>query len=686
MKMIMKKSVIKAIVGVLLFNLVFSQIVFAGSVPPLPPQAPAVPENIIDPPVAPLPPNTPNIVHPVLGGGQNQNSNQAGGSGNSPMDPGITEGNQTEIPTTIQMPDGQIITVRPDQNGLESSGSNTLNSITGNNINKDEVGGSKTTIKNDNDANTQNQIVANSNSGNNKSSYNTGDGNVITGDSNLILSLLNLANTNFVALPGGGILFFFKNILTNLIGNFLIDPTSGETYNMEGARVDAENKDTGAGSNNNTSVSADNSLNIINDNDGKVNNNLNLISNTGNNDASKNTGDGSVTTGDSNVSLNLFNFLNSNFIVSGQGILGILNIFGNWMGNLLLPKTLVTSDNTNEGTGNITVKNENTGANSVNNANANLGSSTEIENNNDANTDNKIIVSSNTGNNDASKNTGDGSVSTGISNIQVTLKNLMNQNIFGDTIIYIMVNVLGKWTGMNLISLGGTYSTDPSKSGDITVENTNTGADSINNAGVSLTDSTKIENNNDANLTNNININSNTGNNDASKNTGNGSVTTGDSGVIANILNFMNFNVVAKNFVFFVVNVFGDWTGNIQIDNGSGEAVVTTTGGTNQGSQNQVTTFIHTTGKVINQTITGVFTGETFEVTVDNKPAVDAKTVVLGSSTPAVTENNNPTTKSGLWGYILSNLRNIFIALFLVYISVIVVYYNRKRKNNRIGG
>jgi hypothetical protein len=63
---------------------------------------------------------------------------------------------------------------------------------------------------------------------------------------------------------------------------------------------------------------------------------------------------------------------------------------------------------------------------------------------------------------------------------------------------------------------------------------------------------------------NNVNLSANTGGNRASYNTGgDSSITTGDANIIANIVNFVNNNIVGGGNLFVnIVNVFGSWIGD----------------------------------------------------------------------------------------------------------------------------
>ena len=72
--------------------------------------------------------------------------------------------------------------------------------------------------------------------------------------------------------------------------------------------------------------------------------------------------------------------------------------------------------------------------------------------------------------------------------------------------------------------------------------NSNTGAGSDNDAEVNISNNVTINQSNNANINNNIYVNANTGGNSASKNTGDGSVNTGDINGSISITNDVNGN------------------------------------------------------------------------------------------------------------------------------------------------
>jgi hypothetical protein len=253
-----------------------------------------------------------------------------------------------------------------------------------------------------------------------------------------------------------------------------LDPATGESYDLNGSRVDGPVN----------ALSADAVNNLIVNNNAGLNNDVTVKANTGNNSANFNSGDGSINTGDANISLNVLNFVNSNFLATDGGLLAVVNVFGDWLGNLLLPKNLV-------GNGSTVV----TG-------------STEVDNN--ANIVNNLDLNANTGNNETSFNSENAAITTGDASAKINLSNIANKTLIGDVVYLAFVNVLGNWDGQDLTK-------------------TNLGS-ALSSAGNFVSDSY-------AKINNNFHLFVNTGGNTASYNSGNGNITTGDANISANLVN-----------------------------------------------------------------------------------------------------------------------------------------------------
>ena len=102
------------------------------------------------------------------------------------------------------------------------------------------------------------------------------------------------------------------------------------------------------------------------------------------------------------------------------------------------------------------------------------------------------------------------------------------------------------------------------ENGEITAINSANGSGSANNASVNQSNNNTIVQTNNANIVNNVNLSANTGGNTASNNTGgDSSIKTGDAKIVANIVNFVNNNIIGNGRLFVtVVNVFGSWMGD----------------------------------------------------------------------------------------------------------------------------
>jgi hypothetical protein len=425
----------------------------------------------------------------------------------------------------------------------------------------------------DNDADLNNLVMFDADTGDNSASLNTGNGTIDTGDADIILTAINAANNVNVG-------YEVFNVFDDQTGDIVINFDDIAGTSLFGSTFGSSNDTTGADSDNSAATSVDNSNTILIDNDGNIVNNYVLDANTGDNTTDKNTGDGSITTGDANVALNLINFLNNVFLGGGgELLLGVVNIFGTLDGDIVLTGL--------DGPGGVpynpylSSSNSATGADSDNDASVSSTNDADITLANSADILNNITLDANTGDNDTDKNTGSGQISTGNTNANLNLANIANNTGIGDggTIWMVLVNNLGNWSGQlfDTDSSSGAYSPfftfTIGADGSLSASNQNTGAGSTNDASTSVENDTDIAVTNNAVVTNNVMIDANTGNNSASKNTGSGTISTGDASIAANIVNMVNNVFLSGRFALTIVNVFGNFLGDIRQDTGAIGAV-----------------------------------------------------------------------------------------------------------------
>jgi hypothetical protein len=144
-------------------------------------------------------------------------------------------------------------------------------------------------------------------------------------------------------------------------------------------------------------------------------------------------------------------------------------------------------------------------------------------------------------------------------------------NLVGGNYWLVLVNEAGNWLGKIVggpegsnIAGSETMQFIVNDAGEIAVVNSGNGTGSENTGSVAQTNNTNITQTNDAKIVNNVNLAANTGRNSASQNTGGDTkVQTGDATIVANIVNFVNNNIVGDGKLFVtVVNVFGSWIGD----------------------------------------------------------------------------------------------------------------------------
>lgn len=464
--------------------------------------------------------------------------------------------------------------------GSNNSGSATINSVDG--------------ITQTNGANVVSNLTGDSTTGTNISNDNVGNTTINTGDANTTGTILTGVNTNV-----SGIIVSEFNIIDDHIGDFILDFAAGCIMGCDLGSLLSSNTGNGTDSTNTAATNSDSSTTITQTNDATVEANLDLSANTGDNSTSRNTGgNNSITTGDANVVAGIMNFVNNN--IAGNVIVGIVNIFGDLIGDIILPMGALSCSGCQSP--DISAKNSGNGEGSDNNTNVNNTNTYSANQFNDANIDNNIVIDGITGSNETSGNTGGGSsIQTGGVTIEANVLNIANTNINGGSWWLVIVNEAGRWVGRIIGNpdgsfMGGSQGTEfvIDENGEITAINSGNGADSINNANTSSNTDTTINQTNTADIVNNVNLSANTGGNTASSNTGGGSsIQTGDAKIIANIVNFVNNNIIGDGrLVVTVINVFGSWMGDF-VGPGQNQETNTAQGGTqnnNSDGQNTVTT------------------------------------------------------------------------------------------------
>jgi len=267
------------------------------------------------------------------------------------------------------------------------------------------------------------------------------------------------------------------------------------------------NTGNGVDSNNSATVNQNNSTSVTQSNAASINNSISVSNNTGGNSASRNTGGAvKVSTGDASTGIAIQNNANQNV----ANVSNCCNVAGG-----------VSAGNT----GNGDSSNNSTAVNSNN--------STALTQLNSADVTNLVTVDSNTGKNNADRNTGGAgfnngvSVKTGDSDVNpIIIRNDVNSN----------QAVVGGSNGVAGIGAG------------VTVGNVGNGVESDNNATVNLSNSQSATQLNDASVLNWVGVTSNTGYNTANSNTGGEVlVDTGDSAIAVGLSTNANSNAALLN-------------------------------------------------------------------------------------------------------------------------------------------
>jgi hypothetical protein len=364
-------------------------------------------------------------------------------------------------------------------------------------------------------------------------------GNVATGNAQALATVLNLLQSS-AALTGGGLTLFTTDIQGDATGNLLIDPA---------ALMDPEVK--------NQSQYGD--IEINNHQEGRIQNDISLDALSGDASAVDNTNAGNISTGDANAVANVINLINA-VIAANQSFLGVVNIYGNYSGDILLPEASLNA---------LLASNGAVPAEAV------LGDdTTDIQTSSSQHISNNTELSAVSGAAVANDNTKIGDVTTGESLTKLTILNLTGHSVTAENSLLVFVNVLGKWVGVIMDApqgataaalTGGASATD--NAAPALEDGANTSIHSDGESESSESESNKdVELESDYGITNNIRANARSGDASAEGNFSAGNVKTGKATASASIANLINSAFSLSNwFGVLFINVFGSWTGNFGV-------------------------------------------------------------------------------------------------------------------------
>ncbi len=370
-----------------------------------------------------------------------------------------------------------------------------------------------------------------SNTGDN-TALSTSASEIYTGDAFSALNVANVVNSNIVNSDG---FLYLRN--TEVVPGESLDLRNFFFPNPEQTKALADDCTLLS------CMSEDIIYNLSQDNDAVVTNTATIKAITGENTAE---GDyASIETGNAYGGANIINVVNANIIDSNYRLLA-LNAMGDLSGDLMLPTEELFKAFFGRPNGMTQTENAEEVTISINNSNDGV-----VENN--------LETYAETGLNTATTQF-DSDIQTGAGESESNVVNRVNTNIYGGDSFYLLIRVHGVWSG-DVIGLpdGLTWQWTPDGiliyNEDAEIVPSTLLPYDVDSYSAYITDT------NTATVTNDVSIDAVTGENSIDGLVG--SIKTGDAYASANVLNIVNTNVIGTNWTLAVINVFGDFDGNV---------------------------------------------------------------------------------------------------------------------------
>lgn len=371
-------------------------------------------------------------------------------------------------------------------------------------------------------ASISNRIDSRATSGNAFVTGNTSAGSARSGNALAMANIMNLLQTS--ASFGGDVALFSSDIEGDVFGDLYVDPAALAALQPASDMV------------------ATGDLKVRVAGDGLIENDIDLLAESGGATVSKNTTAGDATTGSARAVANVVNMINS-AIATGGSFMGILNIYGNLNGDILLPPGVLNQ---------LLASNAPT---TTLNTETVVNSDVLAEFSDDSLLENNVETVAASGSATVNRNTQAGSARTGTANTNVTVLNLTGRQVIAANSLLVFVNVMGSWVGVIMDAPAG--STSAALASGVTqnsvVQDGTYGSDSENQ------------------IRNNIRAHARSGDATVSENTAAGNATSGDASAGVSIANILNSSIsLADWFGVLFINVFGSWQGSFGINTAAG--------------------------------------------------------------------------------------------------------------------
>jgi hypothetical protein len=355
---------------------------------------------------------------------------------------------------------------------------------------------------------------------------NTKAGDATTGNATDTATIINNVSSTLSIADNQNAVSFVQNVMGDVNGDILLQPMILKTMLESGQAASP------------SSVVA----NV--DNNVALTNNVDLTAVTGNAGVIGNTSAGNATSGSANTVANIVNIINS-MVAANKSFVGTINIYGNLNGDILVAPDFIPqliASNSGAAIGGQT-----------------MPSLSLVNSNSVQSIVNNISLSAASGKASVLGNTSAGSALTGDANTNLVIFNLSGHEVIASNSLLVFVNVLGQWVGVIVDAPAG--ATAAAIGNGVTTNN------------VITPDLTLVSNNNNQ-ITNNVNLVSQSGNATVAGNTKAGDATTGDASASANIVNMTNSQFGLSGwFGILFINVFGTWHGSFGLDTEYGNAI-----------------------------------------------------------------------------------------------------------------